>query len=293
MQTVRNAAQRSLTGDLSALGATYTRFVFAFPFALVYAALVFALTRTVPPVPAPAFWGWAGLAAVAQIVGTACLLRLFQLRNFAIGTVLSKTEILLTAIFGLLFLGDRPTLLAGASIVAATVGLVILSHDEKAGSWHASLKALWGKPAIYGLGTGAAFAIASTGFRAASLALPSLGFAQAASVTLVMATLIQSVLMTLYLRLREPGQISAVLRIWKRSIVPGIAGGAASAGWFTAMTIEIAAYVRMLSLLEVVYSYAVSAFSFREKIRPREVFGSIIVTASILLLLAERGGLIN
>ncbi|MFZ1988354.1 MAG: hypothetical protein WAW96_01155, partial [Alphaproteobacteria bacterium] len=73
-------------------------------------------------------------------------------------------------------------------------------------------------------------------------------------------------LMTLYLRWREPGQIGVVLRIWRRSIVPGIAGGAASACWFTAMTIEIAAYVRMLSLLEVVYSYAVSAFRFRERL---------------------------
>ena len=34
-QTVRNAAQRSLTGALSALGATYTRFAFGFPFALI------------------------------------------------------------------------------------------------------------------------------------------------------------------------------------------------------------------------------------------------------------------
>ena len=133
LQTIRNAAQRSLTGDLSALGATYTRFLFGFPFALLYVTLVFGFTRTALPMPGAAFWAWASLASVSQIIGMACLLLLFQLRNFATGVVLSKTEILLTAIFGLLFLGDRPTLLAGASIVAATIGLVILSYDEKAG----------------------------------------------------------------------------------------------------------------------------------------------------------------
>lgn len=291
LQTVRNAAQRSLTGDLSALGATYTRFVFGFPFALVYAALVFLITRAPMPVPGIAFWAWATAAAVAQIIGTACLLLLFQLRNFSVGTVLSKTEILLTAIFGLLFLGDRPTALAGIAIIAATVGLLILSHDETAGSWHASLRALWGKPALYGLATGACFAIASVGFRAASISLKGLGFVPAASLTLVLSTLIQSMLMTLYLHWREPGQVATVLRLWRRSTIPGIAGGAASACWFTAMTIEIAAYVRMLSLLEVVYSYAVSVFRFHEQLKLREVIGSVIVTAAILLLLADRADL--
>ncbi len=293
LQTVRNAAQRSLTGDLSALGATYTRFLFGFPFALVYAVLVFAVTGAHVPVPSPAFWVWAPVAAISQIIGTMFLLLLFKLRNFATGVVLSKTEILLTALFGLLFLGDRPSVVAGAAIIAATLGLIILSHDQRAGSWHASLKALWGKPALYGLGSGAGYAIASTGFRAASLSLHGLGFVQSAAGALVISTLIQSVLMTLYLRWREPGQVALVFRIWQRSIVPGLSGGAASACWFTAMTIEIAAYVRMLSLLEVVYSYAVSVLRFREKIRLREVFGSLIVTASILLLLADRSGLLK
>ena len=42
LQTARNAFQRGLTGELTALGATYTRFLFGFPFAALYAAVVFA-----------------------------------------------------------------------------------------------------------------------------------------------------------------------------------------------------------------------------------------------------------
>ena len=42
LQTARNAFQRGLTGALSPLGATYTRFAFGFPFAVIYAACVFA-----------------------------------------------------------------------------------------------------------------------------------------------------------------------------------------------------------------------------------------------------------
>ena len=293
LQTIRNAAQRSLTGDLSALGATYTRFLFGFPFALVYAAVVFTIVGEPLGMPGLEFWIWATVAAVMQIIGTVFLLLLFQLRNFATGVVLSKTEILLTALFGLLFLGDRPTAIGGVAIIAATLGMIILSHDDKAESWHASLRALWGKPALYGIGSGAGFAVASVGFRAASLSLKGLDFVHSAATALLVSTFIQSVLMTLYLRWREPGQVATVLRIWKRSIIPGLAGGAASACWFTAMTIEIAAYVRMMSLLEVVYSYGVSVLKFREKVKPREIFGSIIVTGSIVLLLADRAGLLK
>ena len=35
-QTVRNATQRELTGTLGTVGATHVRFLFGFPFALVF-----------------------------------------------------------------------------------------------------------------------------------------------------------------------------------------------------------------------------------------------------------------
>ena len=69
LQTARNAFQRGLTGALSPLGATYTRFAFGFPFAALYAACVFASTGV--PAPGIAFFAWVTLGGVAQILGTA------------------------------------------------------------------------------------------------------------------------------------------------------------------------------------------------------------------------------
>ena len=129
LQTARNAFQRSLTGALSPLGATYTRFLFGFPFAALYAAWVFVASDTPLPTPRAAFLGWVALGGVAQILGTAFLLRLFQLRNFGTGIAFSKSEILQVALFGMLVLGDRVSALAALAIAVATFGLLLLARE--------------------------------------------------------------------------------------------------------------------------------------------------------------------
>jgi drug/metabolite transporter (DMT)-like permease len=281
-QTARNALQRSLTGALSALGATYTRFLFGFPFALLYAAAVLAATGAELPAPPAAFYAWTTLGGVAQITATALLLKLFQLRNFSTGIAFSKSEILQVAVFGLLVLGDRVTPLAALAIAIATGGLVLLSRQTAAGG------GLEWSSMLLGLGTGAGFAVAAVAFRAASLSLEHPSFAVAAATTLAATTGIQTLLMTGWLRAREPGQVSEVFRRWRRSWLPGATGAAASACWFTAMTIEPAAHVRMLGLVEVVFGMGVAIFAHRQPPTRREVAGTALLVAAIAALLWER-----
>jgi drug/metabolite transporter (DMT)-like permease len=284
LQTARNALQRGLTGALSPLGATYTRFLFGFPFAALWAALVFGLSDLEAPRLSSAFLAWASLGAVAQILGTAFLIQLFQLRNFSTGIAFSKSEILQAALVGIVLLGDRVSALAAAAIAVATAGLLLLARPTGGAGWLAGLA---GRPALLGLGTGGAFAVAAVSFRAASLGL-ELPFAAAAAATLAVVTLLQSLLMTLFLVWREPGQVRTVLRLWRRSLLPGLTGAAASACWFTAMTLEIAAYVRMLGLIEVLFGYGVSIVGLRERPSGPEVAGSVLLVAAIAGLLWDR-----
>lgn len=283
LQTARNAFQRSLTGALSAFGATYTRFLFGFPFAALYALLVFAATDTPAPAPRLEFLGLAAFGGVAQILGTAFLLQLFQLRNFSTGIAFSKSEILQVALVGMLVLGDAVTALAASAIAVATAGLLLLARPTGALGWRDG----GARPALLGLGTGAGFAVAAVCFRAASLSL-ALPFVASAAATLAVTTLLQTLLMTAWLRWREPGQLSAVLRVWRRSLLPGLTGAAASACWFTAMTIEIAAYVRMLGLVEVLFGYGVTIFALRERPGRREVAGTLLLVLAITALLWDR-----
>jgi drug/metabolite transporter (DMT)-like permease len=287
LQTVRNAAQRSLTGELSALGATYTRFAFGLPFAALYAAAVFGVSGRSVPATDLTFFAWASLGGIAQIVATSLLLRLFQLRNFSTGIAFSKSEILQVALVGLLVLGDRVTPLAGTAIAVATLGLVLLARETGALGLRAALASLGAKPALLGLGTGAGFAVAAVSFRAASLSL-GLPFVPAAAATLAVTLAVQTALMTGWLAWREPGQISAVGRAWRRSLLPGVTGAAASACWFTAMTIEVAAYVRMLGLIEVLFGFGVTVLGHRETPSRREVLGTALLTLAIIVLLWDR-----
>ena len=72
---MRNAAQRHLTGDLGALGATLVRFLYGLPFAALWLVIVWmaiAGAGKLPPVTLPFLW-WILVASLSQIAATALL----------------------------------------------------------------------------------------------------------------------------------------------------------------------------------------------------------------------------
>src|SRR5438046_8269726 len=83
-QTVRNATQRSLTASLGTVGATHVRFLFGFPFALIFLALVMAALERVPPVPPVVYWPWVIDGAVAQFAATVLMLAAMGERSFVV-----------------------------------------------------------------------------------------------------------------------------------------------------------------------------------------------------------------
>src|SRR5512132_872398 len=86
-QTLRNAAQRHLTGDLGALGATLVRFLYGLPFAALWLLAVWLAATDAAPLPpvSVTFLWWTLVAAASQIAATALLLRCMEERNFALG----------------------------------------------------------------------------------------------------------------------------------------------------------------------------------------------------------------
>src|SRR5512143_510275 len=121
-QVARNAMQRQLTGPLGTWGATNIRFLFGFPFSIVFFGVVLVLTGDQLPWPTPAFWPWLFLGALCQIIATGLMLLAMNERSFVVTTAYIKTEAIQTAIFGFVFLGDHLTWLKVLAIVIATVG---------------------------------------------------------------------------------------------------------------------------------------------------------------------------
>ncbi len=287
-QTMRNAAQRHLTGELGTLGATLVRFLYGLPFAALWLYGVHAVGRLDLPSPNAAFAGWVCLGAVSQIGATALLLRVMAERNFTLGVAYSKSEIIQVALFGFLFLGDPITLITALAVVFATLGVLLLSPAERERPIRALLAGWTTRPALLGLASGAGFAFAAVGYRGAALALEHTPFLMAAAYALVSAQILQTVLLGGWLLLRKTDVVVRVLRAWRASLFAGFMGAAASVGWFTAMAIEPLAHVRTLGLVELLFSYAVSRRVFREQFNRRELVGIVLLTLGLVIVTLRR-----
>jgi drug/metabolite transporter (DMT)-like permease len=276
-QTVRNATQRELTAKLGTVGATHVRFLFGFPFALLFlAGVMLALGQALPRSPA-IYWPWVIAGALTQIAATALMLAAMNDRSFVVVYAYIKTEPVQAALFGLVFLGDAVTPWMAAAILIATTGVVAMALKPGTSS---DLNAT-----LLGLAAGAMFAASAVGYRGAilSLALPS--YVMAATFTLALGLVVQSALLSLYLWLRSPDVLAAIVRAWRPSLFAGFMGALASQFWFLAFALASAASVRTLALVEVLFAQAISRFVFRQATAPREALGIALIVIGVVLLL--------
>ncbi len=178
-QTIRNATQRELTATLGTAGATHVRFLFGFPFAVLFLAVLLLVTGASLPTPPLVFWPWVFLGMGAQIAATALMLAAMEDRSFVVTIAYIKTEPVQVALFGLIFLGDALSIGMIAAILIATAGVIVMSlkpGGAPAQSW---------RPTLLGLSAGAMFALSAVGYRGAILSLGLSDFVMAATFTLV------------------------------------------------------------------------------------------------------------
>jgi drug/metabolite transporter (DMT)-like permease len=165
------------------------------------------------------------------------------------------------------------------------LGVIAISVGGTRMTFLGLLTSLTEKPALIGIASGAFFGLSAISYRGASLSLGEHGFLIRAAFTLACVTTFQTLVMAIYMRLREPGQLTATLRAWRVAAFAGMSGMIASAGWFTAMTIQNAAYVRALGQIELLFTFAASIFLFHERPNRIEVAGIVLVVGGILILL--------
>jgi len=284
-QNIRTSLQKYLKGRLSTAGATYVRFFYAIPFALLYVFLLNDIGEYELPELHQRFLFFAMLGGIAQIGGTGLLIYLFSFRNFVVGTAYSKTETVQTAIFGVFILSGPITLWAFVAIATSLLGVMLLAIAHQNLGVKQLFASLINKTAQIGMASGACFAVAAISYRAASLSINTSGFVMSAACTLAFVVLFQTVTMTIYLYLKEPGQLAAVFKAWKVAGIVGLTGMLASVGWFTAKTIQNAAHVRALGQVELLLAFMTSLIIFREKVNKVEIAGIVLLILGIWVLL--------
>jgi len=234
-----------------------------------------------------AFWGFAGMGGIAQIIAMWFLLRSFQLRSFAVGTAYSKTETFQAAVLTIVLLGEAVSGAAFLAIAISFIGVCFLSLAKMTLGVREFLTSWTNKGALMGLANGAMLGLSAVSYRGAALSLGADSAILAAAATLVVALSIQTIVMTVYLKIFEAGELTNVWRNRGKGMLVGIASMLGSVGWFTAMTLQNVAYVRAVGQVELIFTFLTAILVFRERIRWTELLGTALIIAGILFLLIE------
>lgn len=281
MQSIRTAGQKQMTGSLSALQTTWTRYGFGLPVALLYLILLLPSQGAVTLHLPAKFWLFLVGASVAQLVATGLLVKLLSLRNFAVGTTYAKTEALLAAVLAALFFDTHFNGWTWLAILLGVAGIASVSI-QKAPPGIRPLLTL--KPAMLGLGAGLCFGIISVSIRAGSQLIAGSPLLNAA-LMLTLSLAIQGVLCTFLIIWKQPGGWAKVWQHRRLGWFIGVTGVLGSIGWFTAFTLQEAAIVKTLGQVEFLFTVVLTYGFFKEKIRRIEWFGMALVLASVIILL--------
>lgn len=288
VQNIRSSLQKHLRGQMGTAGATFVRFGFGIPFALLFLAVsLYATGSRLPEIPA-IFFGWIVVAALAQIFAQVLLIVLFTMRNFAVGSAYIRVEPVIAAAFGFILLAEAPTIPVVLAVVISVVGvlLITMAHSH-VGIWSLAA-AIRKREAQIGLASAALFGLAAVGFRGASLSLGGPNFLVQGGVTLCVAITFQAVILAVWMGIKDPGEFGRIALKWKTSAMVGFVGALASFGWFTAMTLEQAAAVKAVAQIEMLFAFATTSYVFKELMNKREVIGCLLIVCGVLVLVVAR-----
>ncbi len=280
MQTARTALQQRLRSIMSVSAAGFVRYAYGAPLALVALGLTFTVFgQAVPAVPAR-FWLTVTVAGLAQILGTIALITAFDRRDFAIGTVYAKSEVIQVAVFSAVVLRESLTPLGWLAALVCVGGVVALAKPAAAPLRR--LLRFGDGAAWYGLAAGGLFALAAVFIRLSSRSLGDGPAVVRALFTLAAMNTIQSVVNGIYLARTNRAQFVAVFSFWRSSAIVGVLSVLGSAGWALAVTLENAAKVRTLGQVELLLTFAVSHRLLGERHKRREVVASAVVMLGVL-----------
>ena len=285
LQTARNAGQKHLSTRVSPWLAAWVRFGFGLPIALIYLVIVLAgFDLPFPPLTGK-FLVPALVAALMQIAGTVFLIRLFRLRNFAIGSTFVRTEAIIAAVLGSVVFSESIDLWGWLAIVISVTGVVLISVVRSTTRRTSLLGSIFNASAGVGLLAGFGFALASFFIRQASLSFADDNFVYTAAVTFIVVIGLQTLVLGLFIGLFERQEFRKLLGVWRPSLFVGVTSAIGSIGWFTAMTIQRVSFVKALAQIEFVFALFVAIWVFKEHPTRVEMLGMVLIAIGIVVLL--------
>ncbi len=288
MQSVRTAAQKALNARLSTWMTTYVRSIFGLPFMLVYLWVMVRIEGIAAPEFHLSYLLNCAATATTQVVATFLLIMLFRMSNFAVGTMLSKTDVMQTAIIGSFLFSESISPVGWVAIILTVLGVVLISGGRARGALPGSggiARALVSPATGVGLATGLMFSLSYLFLREASLVMDVGSRPWRAAWTMVIVTSMQVVGLGAWLLLTEAREFARLPGLLRPCLFIGMTSAMGSVGWFTAMALQNASYVKAVGQIEVVFTIAISTLYFRERIRAIEFVGIGTIVLGVLLFI--------
>ena len=284
MQTTRTSLQKSLKPYLSSEAITWVRYVFGLPVVLTYIAILNITGLGIPDVNYLFLFYCIG-AGLFQIIGTMLLVSLFSHRNFAVSTAYAKTEAIQAAVIGAALFGEYVSFTGSIAIIVGAVGVVLISIAQDSINWHSFFRGFRQKSVLIGIGSGSTFALDALLIREAILVLADGSLIMNAAFTLVVISVLNLVMLAVWIFLRDKQTFHAIKLQWKPSMLVGITSALGSIGWFSGFALTQVAYVKSVGQIELIFSVLVTQKIFNEGLNKIEITAIMLVSASILLLI--------
>jgi drug/metabolite transporter (DMT)-like permease len=281
LQILRTARQHRLREVLSVNEAGFVRYAYGFPLAVLVALITFGpVGRDLPAVPWT-FWPVIVGAGVAQIGGTVALLKSFDLRDFAIGTVYAKTEVILVAAVSAFALGEPLAWPGWIGALLCMIGVAWLAAPNRVAD---AIRRAGDPAAAMGVLAGLGFAVAAAGIRAASTSLGSGSTWDRALFTLTVMLSTQALVNGVQIAASPTTSLRAVVNAWRPAIVVGVLSLAGSTCWAVAVTLTNAAKVRTLGQVELILAFTISSIWLGERHSRTEYAAGGLVLAGIIVV---------
>lgn len=276
-QSMRTAYQKTLSQQMGFLHATMARSLYGLPLVAVYLLVCWQVFGAVSIV-SQTFWLYVGVCAIAQIIATWLMLRVFQSGSFAMGTLLAKTEAVMAALIAIPLLQQSLSLLGWMAVLLGVSGALVMSINRT--NWRnlhrdASLPA--------GLGSGFGFAVASVTAALSSYQLEGPVLTRA-GVALAMVLSLQTLLLCSIQIWRQRDWLAPVRGNVRLASQVGILSSLGSIGWFAGFALVNPALVKTLGQIEILGTLYFSKRRFGEHISVQQWIGGALIVASVVMV---------
>lgn len=276
-QAGRNAFQKQLSSHVPVIGVTLARFFYAVPLAAFYLYFLYQYDETyILPVFTPLFFVYVVAAGLAQIAATSLMVKLFHLRNYAIGVGLAKSEAVWAALLGVMFFGVTISNVGWLGVILGGFAIFLMTGSG-------NLRDLSWKTLIIGISSGLCFALTSLWVREASLQLNSHYLISAAWVLFSVISF-EAVILVIYLMCYEQETLRKFFCFPKLGILTSLFSFLGSFGWFNAMSLNHVAFVKTLGQIEIFFILGISYFVFKERLKISDILGLILVVIAAVLV---------